>query len=103
MCCVQGKVWNNSIRFGKHHMLPQLLRNMADYLEQDNRPLIHPNEKPKPRRVFKRKYSQLVKVMNEKEKKDPPPICLTKKNRPREMSMTLKACFVRYDIDPFTK
>ena len=92
----EGKIWNASHRFGKHHMLPQLLRNMADYLEQDNHPWIHPSEKPRPKKVFKRKYNVLRKIMKEKEAKDPPPL----PKRKRKMSLALQAAFKRYDIDP---
>ena len=98
---IEGKVWNNAIRFGKHEMLPQLLRNMADYLERETYPLIHPSEKPVPRRVSKKKYKQLVKLMKEHEGIEPPKIPLTKKGKPRELSITLKSCFIRYGIDPY--
>jgi hypothetical protein len=76
---------------------------MADYLEQDNLPFIHPSEKPQPRKVFKRKFNMLSKLMKEKEGQDPPPIPLTKKGRPKKMSQTLRSCFARYKIDPYVK
>jgi hypothetical protein len=39
---LEGKIWNNSKRYGKFAMLPTFLRNLADYLEKENYPLIHP-------------------------------------------------------------
>lgn len=98
---IEGKVWNNAYRFGKHHLLPELLRNMADYLEQDNHPWIHPSEKPRPRRVSKRRYNELAKVMKEKEDKCPPRMPLSKKGRPMAMGNLLLACFKRHGIKPY--
>lgn len=77
-------------------MLPELLRNMANYLEQGTKPWIHPSEKPKPQKIYKRKYNLLQKIMEEKEDKDAPP--LPKRNR--KISLALVAAFKRYEIDP---
>ena len=95
---LEGKVWNNAIRFGKHHMLPTLLRNMADYLEQDNYPWIHPSERPVAPKIYKRKYNELKRKMNEQEDIDPPPF----PKRKKKMSTRLLSCFKKYDIDPYT-
>lgn len=95
---IEGKVWNNAYRFQKHHMLPQLLRNMANYLEQGTHPLIHPSEKPAAPKVYKKKYNMLAKLMLEKEKKSPPPL----PKRKRKMSLALLAAFKRYKLDPHT-
>ena len=95
---IEGKVWNNAIRFGKHDMLPQLLRNMADYLEQDNYPWIHPSEKPCHPKIYKRKYNELKKIMLEKEQSEPP--AMPKKKR--KMSVRLLSYFKKYNIDPYT-
>lgn len=77
-------------------MLPDLLRNMADYLEQGTKPWIHPSEKPRPQKIYKRKYNLLQKIMEEKEDKDAPPL----PKRKRKMSLALEAAFKRYEIDP---
>ena len=95
---IEGKVWNNSIRFGKHDMLPTLLRNMADYLEKDNYPWIHPSERPLEPKVYKRKYNELKRKMKEQENIDPP--AFPKRNK--KMSTRLLSCFRKYDIDPYT-
>ncbi|MDC0366804.1 endonuclease VII domain-containing protein [bacterium] len=57
----EGKIWNNSKRYGKHSHLPTFLRRVADYLERENYPWIHPSEKPKPkvRPLHKRQYAKL--------------------------------------------
>lgn len=95
---IEGKVWNNAIRFGKHDMLPTLLRNMADYLEQDNYPWIHPSEKPCAPKIYKRKYTQLKKIMQEQEQKEPP----TFPKKRKKLSIRLLAYFKKYNIDPYT-
>lgn len=95
---LEGKVWNNAIRFGKHDMLPTLLRNMADYLEKDNYPWIHPSERPLEPKVYKRKYNELKRIMNKCENKDPPPF----PKRKKKLSVRLLSCFRKYDIDPYT-
>lgn len=100
---MQGKVWNNAHRFGKHAHLPTILRNMADYIEKKPYPWIHPTEKPRAPKVYVAKYKQLKKLMNEKEGVDPPPLPLTKKGKPKHLSVRLRSCFAKYEIDPFLK
>jgi hypothetical protein len=80
-------------------MLPQLLRNMADYLEKQPQPLIHPTEKPRPKKIYKRKYNELNTIMEKQEKKKAPPLPKGK----RKMSNLLNAAFKRYNIDPYVK
>ena len=57
----EGRIWNNSKRFGIKD-LPNWLRSLADYLEEENYPLIHPNEKPKEPILPKRRYNKLKKA-----------------------------------------
>lgn len=64
----EGKIWNNSKRYGKFKTLPQFLRAVADYLEKENYPYIHPTEEEKPQRVSKRQYNLLIKAHNNKTK-----------------------------------
>jgi len=61
----EGKVFNAYRRLGLHKeecTLPEILRNLADYLEQDNLPYIHPTEKPKSKKLKKSSYNKLVKL-----------------------------------------
>lgn len=76
-------------------MLPQLLRNMADYLEKKTYPWIHPREKPLEPKIYKRQYNLLVKKMAEKGETTP-----ALPRRKRKMSQKLRQCFVKYEIDP---
>ena len=63
---VEGKIARMYRRYGIHKLnisLPTLLRNLADYLE--NPPLeqryIHPNEKPKAKKIGKRDFNKIIK------------------------------------------
>lgn len=98
----EGKIWNASKRYKKHHILPTFLRSVADYLEKDNYPWIHPSEKPKPRKVSKRQYNKLKKVMQEHYEKFPLKrnVCplLSKK---QTLTQQLQTLFKRYQISPF--
>ena len=92
----QGVEQRHTVREIWH--LPQLLRNMADYLEQDNYPWIHPSEKPCHPKIYKRKYNELKKIMLEKEQIEPPPMPKKK----RKVSVRLLSYFKKYNIDPNT-
>lgn len=53
---------NNAPRHGiTLEELPQVLRNIADYLEAEHLPYIHPTEKPKEPKVSKRNFNKLIK------------------------------------------
>lgn len=64
---ILGKVENSWKRTGLHKQdyitLPQVLRNMADYLERDALPLIHPTEKIPTKRLMKSSFNKLIKEM----------------------------------------
>lgn len=74
---IEGKIANAWKRYGMHKFgvsIPEFLRNLADYLEQEPLQLIHPNEKTKVPRLMKSSYNKL-KGMNSKnptKKKFPP-------------------------------
>ena len=61
----EGKVNNSFIRCGLHKVmdLPTALRNLADYLEQENLPFIHPSEKPKVKKLMKRPFNKIKKCV----------------------------------------
>lgn len=62
---MEGKITNAYVRTGLHKSgvpLPEFLRNLADYLEQEPLPFIHPNEKPKPKKFGKRVFNKLNKA-----------------------------------------
>lgn len=67
---IEGKITNTYKRYGLHKFmpLPELLRSLADYLEQENLPYIHPSEREKPKKITKRSYNALKKVYTGKAK-----------------------------------
>jgi hypothetical protein len=65
----EGKIFNSYRRLGLHKKeLDQatLLRNLADYLEQENMIYIHPTEVEKPKKLGKRIFNKLKKEYNKK-------------------------------------
>jgi len=57
-----AKAENNCIRFAiDQSKLPEILRSVANYLEQDHTIFIHPSEKPKEKKLKKSSYCQLKK------------------------------------------
>lgn len=61
-----GKIENNAHRYKiRQDEISVILRNMADYLEQEHLPYIHPTEAPKPKRLKKNSYKKLVKKLKE--------------------------------------
>lgn len=62
---LEGKIQNAFVRYGlaKYNItVPQFLRNLADYLEQNPYPWIHPTEKQKAAKLNKHKFNKLVKL-----------------------------------------
>lgn len=62
---LEGKISNAYVRYGIHHhvSLSDYLRNLADYLDQENLPLIHPTEKEKSPKLMKSSYNKLKKAV----------------------------------------
>jgi hypothetical protein len=66
---LEGKITNAFKRYGLAKFgitLPDFLRNLADYLERENLPYIHPNEKPPKKKLMKRSYNKLRKLYDKK-------------------------------------
>ncbi len=60
---VEGGMINKYKRYGIYLTdYTQFLRNLADYLDQDNLPLIHPSEAPKIPTLGKRNFNKLSKL-----------------------------------------
>lgn len=98
----EGKIANIMIRLGLHKFgisLPELLRNMADYLEKPPLPFIHPNEKPKALKLMRSSYNELVKAY--KGRKTIPPFRTDGKGNPRQiMTVLLQKLFDECKIEP---
>lgn len=102
---LEGKIINNWRRYGMDQYnvtVPDFLRNLADYLEQDNLDIIHPSELPKPLIVKKSSYNKLAKLAKD-EKTLPPYRMVTVKGterRKQKLTKPLKALFEKYNIIP---
>lgn len=92
---IEGKITNTYKRYGLHKFisLPELLRNLADYLEQDNLPYIHPSEKAKDKKLKKRSYNTLKKAYSGKAKFPPYP-------KSGKNTVPLRRLFERFNILP---
>jgi hypothetical protein len=94
----EGKIWNNSKRYGKFDTLPQFLRAVADYLEKENYPFIHPKEAVQVQKVSKRQYNLLVKAY---EKQTTLTAKLPDFPGKRKPSQKLLSLFERFEISPY--
>ena len=63
----EGKVSKSFVRCGlaKEVDLVVALRNLANYLEREPYPMIHPNEKPKEKKLLKRPFAKIKKLYAE--------------------------------------
>ncbi len=94
---MEGKIWNNSKRFGLHDDLSNWLRTLADYLDKDNYPLIHPSEEPKDPKVSKRNYNKLKKLYNLSGKKAKFP----EYPKSSKLTIKLKVLFEEFSTHPY--
>lgn len=92
---IEGKITSTYKRYGLHKFisLPELLRNLADYLEQENLPYIHPSEKVKEQKLKKQSYNALKRAYKGKAKFPPYP-------RSGKLTAPLRVLFERFDVLP---
>jgi hypothetical protein len=76
--------------------LPQVLRNMADYLERENLNYIHPKEKIPEKKLMKSSYNSLIKLMKLSGYKKKIPAYPTRK----KLSKELDALYKKFDLTP---
>ena len=89
-----AKSENNCMRYGfSQDELPNIMRKMAEYLERDHYPYIHPSEAPKKEKLKKRCYNVLKKVYTGKAKFPPYP-------KSGYLTKPLKKLFDRFSIEP---
>lgn len=88
-----AKSENNCKRYGiSQKQLPEILRAMANYLEQDQYDIIHPSEL-KPKRLMKSSYNELKKAHTGKKKFPEYP-------RSGKLTKPLERLFEAYGIEP---
>ena len=92
---IEGKITNTYKRYGLHKFmpLPELLRSLADYLEQDNLPYIHPSEKAKDKKLKKSSYNTLRKAYKGKARFPPYP-------KSGKLTVPLANLFERFNVLP---
>ena len=92
-----AKIENNAKRYGiSNEDLPYILRNIANYLEKEHYPLIHPTEAPKIKKLKKRSYNKLLKEHKKRKPRKKFPLY------PKSMKLTkpLEKLFKEYDMQP---
>jgi len=93
----EGKIWNNSKRYSAYDNLVQWLHALANYLNDEPYPWIHPNEKPRPPDVSKRNYNKLAKLYAETKRRKKFP------GYPKYKKLTkdLEKLFYEFEIEPY--
>ena len=95
-----AKAENNCLRCKiELKQLPHVLRSIADYLEQPHKPFIHPKEAPKPKKLQKSSYNQLIRRMvidGVGLKKGLPP----KYPKSGKLTKTLEKLYEKVEIEP---
>jgi len=89
-----AKVENNCVRYSiQQDTLPQILRNIAEYLEQEHLPIIHPTEAPKALKLKKSSYNALKKQYDGQAKFPDYP-------KSKKLTKPLEKLFKKYQIEP---
>jgi hypothetical protein len=90
----EGRVTNSFKRMGLHKKdasFSDMLHNLADYLDRENLPYLHPREVPKALKLKKSCYNKLVKVYDKKAKIPDYP-------KSKKLTKKLKELFEEYKI-----
>lgn len=89
-----AKVENNALRYGfSQDELPNILRMLADYKQDDHTNYIHPSEKPKAKKLTKLSYNRLKKFYEGNAKFPDYP-------KTGILTVKLKELFEKYHIQP---
>lgn len=98
-----AKSENNCVRYGVSQSdLPRIFRAMADYLDKNQYPYIHPSEKPKAPLLTKASYNTLLKasLSSETPRKIPEYKVGKKGKRIQKLTKPLERLFEIYNITP---
>lgn len=106
-----GKAENNCVRFSiSQKVLPSILRNIADYLEQKQYPYLHPSEKPKEPFLKRNSISKLTKLFKmEFPKRKVPTVLIYKIHKKgkkegkiieKKLTAGLKKIYALVDLEP---
>ena len=93
-----AKSENNCTRYNiSLEELPNVLRNIADYLEAEQLPLIHPTEKEKESKVSKKNYNKLKKLYDEVNHRKKFP----EYPKSGKLTNSLKVLFATFGVSPY--
>lgn len=88
---VENNLTKNAIPFSD---APELLREMANYVENSRESFMHPTEVEKPKNVSKRQYNRLKKVYQDR-------AMFPEYPKSKKLTKKLEVLFKKYDISPF--
>lgn len=89
-----GKIENNSSRYCiSGESLPEVLRNIANYLEKEQYPFLHPSEKPKEPILKRSSYNKLKKELKGKYK-------IPEYPKSGKLTKNLEKLFSKVDFSP---
>jgi hypothetical protein len=87
-----GKIENNCARYSvSQQELPEVLYNMAKYLEKEHLPYLHPSEAPKAKKLKKTSYNKIKAVSRKKCPSYP---------RSGKLTKVLERLYEEYQIEP---
>lgn len=94
-----GKIENSFIRYGHHKKnvsISYMLRNVAEYIEKEHLPFLHPTEVPKRSVLKKRDFNKLQKLYVGKYPKRKP----LEYPKSGKLTKKIKVLFEEFDITP---
>lgn len=104
----EGKVSGGFKRMGLHKKdisMADMLRNLADYLDQENLPYIHPREVPKEPKISKRNYNKIKSLYNKEEfiptRKGQKKKAFPEFPKSGKLTKDLGVLFEKYEISPY--
>jgi len=78
----------------------ELLENMCNYLKATPQPYLHPSHKPKPRKLQKRSYQELVRVIEKENKILSRKIKIPPYPKSKRLTKRLKQLFEDFGVEP---
>ena len=90
-----AKAENNCTRYGfSQEVLPQILRSIANYLERPHLPYVHPSEAPPKKKLTKKSYNHMARILKEKGYKVP------EYSKSGTLTKPLEKAFKQADLEP---
>ena len=90
-----GLIENNILRNGYDFTdIPNILRELAEYIKKEKEPFIHPNEAPPRKKLKKSSYNKLVKAVAGKQKVP------DFKDKKGNFTKPLEKLYKKYNIEP---